>query len=201
MELGIKIYYKGNLAGETVVKNKIGCRLYSGANLAHLQQLTHLFGPGDVEQIQFPPLSSAIMETVHRGLLLQWENNNIVATRYCRAHVYASTAAQPLVRGEPTRVFDYELFLACLAECKLNHAPLPVYEVFFGFGQQPSTTSTVDPAVPITVSLTHLTAKASISRMGSAQEVNLSAENEEDLLAIHLQRMVLQTQQMVPTSQ
>lgn len=198
MKLGIKIYYHENLMKEMVVNNSLGCRIFSGADFTPLEQFRHVYGPREVDQIQLPFLDSPIMETLSRGLLLQCENNSIFATRFCRTHVYASggclgPSTRPLTRGQPTRVFDYDKFLAGLAEYRLTKAPLPLYEVFFTFGQQPATSSTVDPGVLITISVTHLTAKASISKMGNGSDVFMSLEDEGDRLAKQIQQMALQS--------
>ena len=94
-----------------------------------------VYGPAEVEQIRFPEEGSptAIMDKLNRGLLLQWQQNSIQVTRFCQAHVYASGGCLgsnlvQLVRGQPTKVFDFNFFLSGLAEYKLAKAPVPLYE-------------------------------------------------------------------------
>ncbi len=201
MKVGVKVFYHENQVLETVVGNHFGCRMYSGVDVTRApgynDSFAPLYGPPEVEQIRFPDEGSptAILEKLNRGLLLQWQQNSIQATRFCQAHVYASGGCLgsnivPLVRGQPTKVFDFNVFLSGLAEYKLAKAPLPLYEVFFSFGQQPATATTVDPGVLITVSVTHMNAKASISKMGSASDVIMSIEDECDIMAKHLERVV-----------
>ena len=201
MKVGVKVFYHENQVLETVVENHFGCRMYSGVDVTRApgynDNFTPLYGPPEVQQIKFPDEGSpaAIMEKLNRGLLLQWHQNSIYATRFCQAHVYASggclgSSILPLVRNQSTKVFDLNSFLSGLAEYKLSKAPVPLYEVFFSFGQQPATATTVDPGVLITVSLTHVNAKASISKMGSGSEVIMSVEDEWDVLAKHLEHAV-----------
>jgi hypothetical protein len=201
MKVGVKVFYFENQVLETVVENHFGCRMYSGVDVTRAtgynDNFAALYGPPEVEQIRFPDAGSpgAILEKLNRGLLLQWQQNSIYATRFCQAHVYASGGCLgsnivQLARGQSTKVFDLNSFLSSLAEYKLSKAPVPLYEVFFSFGQQPATATTVDPGVLITVSLTHMNAKASISKMGSGSEVNMSVEDEWDVLAKHLETVV-----------
>lgn len=201
MQVGVKIFYHEKQVLETVVGNHFGCRMYSGVDVTRApgynDSFAPVYGPAEVEQIRFPEEGSptAIMDKLNRGLLLQWQQNSIQVTRFCQAHVYASGGCLgsnivQLVRGQPTKVFDFNFFLSGLAEYKLAKAPVPLYEVFFSFGQQPATATTVDPGVLITLSVTHMNAKASISKMGSASDVIMSIEDECDVLAKHLQHVV-----------
>ena len=206
MNVGVKVFYHENQVLETKVGNHYGCRLYSGVDVTRApgynDSLAPVYGPSVVEQIRFPDMGGppGIMEKLNRGLLLQWHQNSIQATRFCQARVFASGGCLgpnviPLVRGQPTVVFDFNHFLSGLAEYKLSKAALPLYEVFFSFGQQPATATTVDPGVLITVSVTHNNAKESISKMGSASDVIMSVEDECDKLAEQLQHYVKIQQQ------
>lgn len=201
MKVGVKVFYHANQVLDEVVGNHHGCRIYSGIDVTRApgynDSFAPVYGPHDVEQIRFPDEGSPIqiMDKLYRGLLLQWQQNSIQATRFCQARVYASGGCLgsnivPLARGQPTTVFDYNLFLNGLAEYKLAKAPVPPYEVFFSFGQQPATATTLDPGVLITCSVTHLNAKTSISKMGSGSDVIMSIEDECDVLARHLQDVV-----------
>ena len=201
MKVGIKIFYHANEVLDKVVANGHGCRIYSGVDITRVpgynNSFVPLYGPPNVEQIRFPDEGSPvqIMDRLTRGLLLQWQQNSIQATRFCQARVFASggclgSSIIPLVRGQPTTIFDYNHFLNALAEYKLAKAPVPSYEVFFSFGQQPATATTLDPGVLITCSVTHLNAKTSISKMGSGSDVMVSVEDEGDLLARHFQELV-----------
>lgn len=210
MKVGVKVFYRENQVLETVVGNQFGCRMYSGVDVTRApgynDEFTPLYGPSEVEQIRFPDEGSPpeIMERLSRGLLLQWQNNIIEATRFCQAHVYASggflgSHVVPLPRGQPTKVFDCNFFQCGLAEYALSKASVPFYEVFFSFGQHPATACALDPGVLITVSVTHMNAKAAISKMGSTSDVSMSIENECDVLAEHLQN-VMKFQQQNPNS-
>lgn len=201
MNVGVKVFYHEKQVLERVVDNRYGCRLYSGVDFTKAADYTgdfaRVYGPPEVEQIQFPEEGSqvAVTDKLNRGLLLQWHQNNIHVTRICPAHVFASggclgTNIVPLKRNETTKVFDYNHFLSGLAEYKLSKAPVPLYEVFFAFGQQPATSTTVDPGVLITVSVTHMNAKASISKMGSGSDVIMSIEDDFDVLAKQMQQVV-----------
>ena len=201
MKVGIKMFYRDNQVSETIVGNQYGCRVFSGVDVTRIpvynDNLAQLYGPAEVEQIRFPDGGSptAIMEKLNRGLLLQWHQNSILATRFCQAHVYASggylgSNILALDRNKPTLVFDCNYFLTGLADYKLSKAPVPLYEVFFSFGQKPATATTVDPGVLITVAVTHMTAKASISMMGSASDVIMSIEDDGDILARQIQQVV-----------
>ena len=202
----VKLYYKDEEIASHIVDNINGVRI-----ALKLPPLIHegiipeglmCYGPVNAEQILFPstkdPYATKILSCMSRGLVLQFYEGQVLATRLCQAKVYYSDSEFSCIKELPRQrtvvVFDYNCdFMQKLQQYKLGDGERPSYERYFSFAQSWSTTS------PLNKNYVRCTMIHCLSRMKFKEFENetpidfkISSLNQLDELAHQIEDIHLQ---------
>lgn len=207
--LSVTLYYANQEMGTKTVDNPRGLRIAFNPPPPLpedvVQQDTsevvyQIYGPFQAEQIYFPPTqdtnTNKILECIKRGLVLQANNGEILATRLCRAKVFYSDSMSPtyepkeLPREHTTVVFDYvNDFLPKFRAYMLGQGPLPSTERYFSFGQKCSGSLPMKN-ICIYVGVTHMYAQRQINQFRNQRtDILISDPNMFDIIANQIEEL------------
>ncbi|XP_072310094.1 interferon regulatory factor 5 isoform X1 [Eucyclogobius newberryi] len=152
-DLDLRFLYRGRTAGSLTVSNSQGCRLYSG-HLAPTPEQVDLFGPVHLYQVLFPGTdqiqnqkqrfyTTALLDVMDRGLILEIWQQDIYAIRLCQCKVFWSgpgiserAVPNPMEREKKIKVFSLNDFLQGLIMFQKGEADNPPpFEITFCFGE------------------------------------------------------------------
>ncbi|CAH1270424.1 IRF8 [Branchiostoma lanceolatum] len=162
-DVKVSVKYRGRQVWEETCSNPSGVRIYHGSPIKEYvgrsvitdRDPERVFGPDEVTHVLLPPcephmhsqkqldVTKELLKHAERGVVLQFSNGDIWATRLCQTKVFWMDPNKPdmaiplkLERDTRTKVFDYiQGFLPLLQNYARNNGskkPRPYFKMCFG---------------------------------------------------------------------